>query len=140
MSASFVTRHGEYIDHDHTCQRDALNGPVMCSLKLQYVCRTLLSKRHQRMSLLMVKMDRHRVQLRDTCLMQLSKLQQQPQHPLRYQPWTSKKAHSFSTSSTLCIPVPVSWCLSTTSKVFWCRSGCAWQGDIQSAALLLMLC
>ena len=32
----------------------------------------------------MVKMDRHWVQLRGTCPMQLSKLQQQPQHPQRY--------------------------------------------------------
>ncbi len=36
------------------------------------------------MFLSMVKMDRHWVQLRGTCPMQLSKLQQQPQHPLRY--------------------------------------------------------
>ncbi len=53
---------------------------------------------------------------------------------------TSKKAQSFSLSSTLCIPVLVSWSLSITSKVLWCQSGCAWQDDIQSAASMLMLC
>ena len=53
---------------------------------------------------------------------------------------TSKKAPSFSTSSTVCIALPVSWSSPTTSKVLRCHSGCAWRGDIQSAALLLMLC
>ena len=53
---------------------------------------------------------------------------------------TSNKAHSFSTSSTVCIAVPVSWSSPTTSKDLWCHSGCAWRDDIRSAALLLMLC